>query len=81
MDITTTIGMVAGAIVIASEVVGEASSVGIACVRFGAMRHAEGEKYSTTGWWEARRTWEELEVGFVEEETETQQRELVTSGH
>ena len=37
---------------------------------------------SRTGWWEARRSWDELEVGFVEEETEarSEQRELVTVG-
>jgi hypothetical protein len=39
-------------------------------------------KASRTGWWEARRTWDELEVGFAEEETEahSERRELVTVG-
>ena len=38
-------------------------------------------KYGTTGWWEAHRTWEELEVGFADEETEAhkESRELVTA--
>ncbi|MBB6049421.1 hypothetical protein [Armatimonas rosea] len=36
-------------------------------------------RYGTTGWWEARRTWDALEVGLADEEAEVQQRELVTA--
>ena len=39
-------------------------------------------RYGVTGWWEARRTWQEQEREVVEEETaaRSERRELVTAG-